>query len=58
MSDYHAPLAVQTGWPLVVVFVLAVVVGVLHVPRYLQVLGIVVMEAVLLLWIIALARLP
>ena len=58
MSDYHAPLAVQTGWPLVAACVLAVLIGVLRMRDYLRLVGIVFVEALLLVWVISLAMLP
>ena len=58
MSDYHAPLAVLSGWPFVAAFVLAVLIGVLRMRDYLKLLGILVVEALLLVWVLSLARLP
>jgi hypothetical protein len=58
VSDYHAPLAVLSGWPFVVAFVLAVLIGVLRMRDYLKLLGILVVEALLLVWVLSLARLP
>ena len=57
MSAHNAPLAVQTGWPLAVACVLAVLVGAFLKPGYLQLLGLVVVEALLLFWFYSVWRL-
>jgi hypothetical protein len=58
VSDYYAPLAVQSGWPLVAAGVLAVLIGVLRLPGYSKVLGIAVVEVLLIVWVLSLSRLP
>jgi hypothetical protein len=58
VSDHSASLAVLGGWSLVLVLVLALLVGALLKPGYLQVLGLVVIEALLVLWVYSLWRLP
>ncbi len=58
MSAHNAPLAVQSGWPLAVASVLAVLIGVLRLPGYSKVLGIAVVEVLLIVWVLSLSRLP
>lgn len=54
MSGHSASLAVLGGWCLAAVLVLALLVGALMKPGYLQVLSLVVMEALLLFWVYSL----
>jgi hypothetical protein len=52
-----APLPLLVGWSVVAIFFLAVLVGALVRPGYLQVLGLLVIEGLLVVWALWLARL-
>jgi hypothetical protein len=51
VSDRSAFLAVLGGWSFLAVVVLTLLIGALVRPGYLQVLGLVVVEALLLFWV-------
>jgi hypothetical protein len=52
-----APLPLLVGWSVVAIFFLAVLVGALVKPGYLQVLSLLVIEGLLVVWALWLARL-
>jgi hypothetical protein len=54
---HESTLAVLGGWSVVAALALAVLVGALLRPGYLQVLGLLVMESLLVVWALWLARL-
>jgi hypothetical protein len=56
VSVHESTLSLLGGWSVVVVFVLAVLIGGLVRSGYLQVLGLLVMESLLVVWALWLAR--
>jgi hypothetical protein len=57
VSGHGASLAVIGGWSFVAMVVLTLLIGALVRPGYLQVLSLVVVEALLLFWVYTLWRL-
>ena len=57
MSSPATPLALLGGWMIVAVFALALLVGALVRSGYLQVLSLAVIEGLLIVWVLWLARL-
>jgi hypothetical protein len=57
VSIHESTLALLGGWSFVAVLLLALLVGALVRPGYLQVLGLLAMESLLVVWPLWLARL-